>query len=312
MLFILYLSQLCKSELYDRLRGVYVDYKVSFVAVIISLVHINLSSANRAPIMPPQELSDLQSVLIGNVAKKLGFQDFRIQAEVGSEKGDNYLGIITNITVENEEKKLNFILKTSHSDEKFRDNMQISTIYEREIYVYEKLFPLLDNIQEEFKVKHTFKGHASSFGSYVDDTTESLIMEDIRDRGFKLWNRKLPMTSEHITAVVKEYARLHSLGMIMKNKKPELFKEVDVNMYEIWGSKPSDNDDRLRMFTGFITEKLFRVVGSDDTRTIEALKPHTDNLVDYYKFQVKKPEFKLAVLHGDCWCNNMMFRYKVS
>lgn len=256
------------------------------------------------------ELSDVQSAVISKIAKNFGFKEFEICAESGSEKGDNYLGIITTVAVRSGKKELHLVLKTSHSNEQFRAALGITRIYTREIYVYDVVLPTLDRTKEEFGFKHPFQAHTQLCGSYVGHDTECLVMEDLRIKHFKLWNRKVPMNPEHITAVLKEYAKLHSLGLALRIKNPQIFDGLVKNMGDVF-LEPDSRVQKIEEFTGNLAKKLLGIVKSNN-RAAEAIEFYTPKLLDYYVNELIRPEHKLAVLHGDCWNNNIMFKYKVN
>lgn len=257
-----------------------------------------------------QELSEVQSAVITRIAKGCGMEEFQISAQSGSEKGDNYMGIITTVTVKSGTVELHLVLKTSHSNEQFRNTMRISIIFSREIYVYETVFPIYRKIQEECRVKNPFYANAKLCGSYVGPNVECLVMEDLRTKHFKLWNRKVPMNPDHISAVLREYAKLHSLGFVANKKYPEIFNKFLTNMRDIFMEKDS-TFAKLNDFTSLMSAKILRIVEGNKSAT-EAMNRYASKLDDYYTNELTRSEHKLVVIHGDGWCNNIMFKYEVN
>lgn len=261
--------------------------------------------------MNMQGLSSGQATLIRNIAVNNSFSELDVHAKAGSQKGDNYMGIITSITLKNEEKEMSLVLKTSHSNEQYRNEAKIKEAFEREVYFYETILPELSDFQKQNKMPHPFEGFPTYFGSHVEDNMECLVMEDIRKLGYGMWNRKKAMDKSHIMAVVEEYAKLHSVSLAFSEKEPEIFNEMKKKMYDIYASGYFTNPEKLTHFVGKMMDKALNIA-EGHPRATQAIENFIPKIVDYYQNDLLDPDYHKVFVHGDCWCNNLMFLYNVS
>ncbi|CAG9824036.1 unnamed protein product [Phaedon cochleariae] len=254
--------------------------------------------------MTSVELSAEQSQLIEKIASDNDFTDHQVKAITGSVKGDNYLGKITSVTVEDGNRKLELILKSAHVGE-MRNQIPIHKAYMREIFVYEQVFAKFKEFQEEYRISEPFQSHPKLYATSDVEPRECLVMENLRESGYKLWNRKQLMNPEHISAVLKEYAKLHAVSFAMAEKKPEDFRKLaEVMKNHIW-----ENDKELT--ATYIRSVMNQVLGlfEDDPDTTEVLKAFEKRLLDLF-FDPSNDSENIVFDHGDCWCNNLMFGYE--
>ncbi|CAG9824034.1 unnamed protein product [Phaedon cochleariae] len=254
------------------------------------------------------ELTPGQRQLIDKIAKENGFKDHQVKAITGSAKGDNYLGVITSVTIEDGHNKLELVLKSSHVGE-IRNQVPIRKAYQREIFVYEQVFTKFKEIQEEYHISEPFESFAKLYGTCDTESSECLVMEDLRESGYKMWNRKVPMNPEHISAVLKEYAKLHAVSFAMKEKQPEAFEDLTQSMKKHIFDEYFHDAEKTTQFTDTVMGSIFRTF-LDDPVTTEALKGFKERLPDVFDEVFKQPAKEVVIDHGDGWCNNLMFQYE--
>ena len=134
-------------------------------------------------------------------------------------------------------------------------------------------------------------------------------MEDLRQRGYKMFDRRRGLDETHVTLVVRELARLHAASLLLQNKTPH----QDIRDKYPYLKKGMDyivrNFDAVRTFfednIKFSQEILYKVGGYEKvTAWIDTV---ITNFVDIFYEQMKCGEPKV-VCHGDCWYNNLLFR----
>ncbi|KAG5862957.1 hypothetical protein JTB14_000168 [Gonioctena quinquepunctata] len=129
------------------------------------------------------KLSVVQCNLISAVAQQNGFSEFKVKTDSGSAKGDNYLGIITKVTIENGERKLELILKSASLNDDFRNSTPIHDLFRREIHVYEAIFVELEKFQKNNHISNPFLGHAKFYGKCNEEGKECLVMANMIENG---------------------------------------------------------------------------------------------------------------------------------
>ncbi|XP_023012808.2 uncharacterized protein [Leptinotarsa decemlineata] len=254
-------------------------------------------------------LSEEQKKIIDSVARKNGFTgDFEVGACAGTAKGDNYLGDILRVSIKNDARKLEVILKSTLTSEALRKEVSMDNVFSREIYIYEKVFGEFKKFQDNFVISNPFSGHPKLYEASHKAGQECLVMENMVENGFKLWNRQIPMTPEHIKAVIVEYAKFHTVSLAMNHKNPDLFKDLTSGLKEHVFEADMSDPVKLQLYIDAILGNGYKALESEP-ELLDALKRLGKSLPEYFEVS-KDPKWNLVINHGDCWCNNLMFKYE--
>ncbi|XP_072377604.1 uncharacterized protein [Diabrotica undecimpunctata] len=259
------------------------------------------------------ELAKEHRALVDRIAIANGFTDYEIITTSGSNKGDNFLGILTAITIKNKEKSLDVILKTSETNKQVRDSTPFRDLYKREIFLYERVFEEFKKFQEEYNIEDRFESVPKFYLSFTEDELEGFVMENLKTQQYQMWNKKVPINPEHTKAVLIEYAKFHAVALAMKYKNPELFKDLTErgppNPYEISYQGDNEKVEQMKALITYSLSDSFKAI-KDNVVLIEYLKHYEQNLLPDAMSKLQGPEYKLVITHGDCWCNNFMFKYQ--
>uniref|UniRef100_A0A6P7GIV4 Uncharacterized protein LOC114338724 isoform X1 n=1 Tax=Diabrotica virgifera virgifera TaxID=50390 RepID=A0A6P7GIV4_DIAVI len=252
-----------------------------------------------------------QKELIDKVAKENGFSNYQVISNAGSSKGDNFLGIINAITVKNSDKTLNLILKSANTNEAFRNAAPLHEMYSREIYLYEQVFVEFKKFQDKHNIVDQFVSIPKAYICSAEVSKEALLMENLKTEGYKLWNKKNPMNPGHIKEVLKEYAKFHAISLAMKDKCPEKFNNLTSKVYDIIFDDNLDvnDEEKLQKFITSVMSNGYEAV-SGDAELTDCLKNVEGKIVNILSKVFKDEKYKLVLTHGDCWCNNFLFKYE--
>ncbi|XP_072379899.1 uncharacterized protein [Diabrotica undecimpunctata] len=259
------------------------------------------------------ELSKEQKELIDQVAKENGLSDYQVIVNAGSSKGDNFLGVINTITVKSGDKTLDLILKSAQTSEALRKAAPVHEIYGREIYLYNRVFEEFKKFEKEHNIKDPFNSRPKAYLCSSKNGHESLLMENLKSKGYKLWNKKNPMNPGHIKAVLKEYAKFHAISLAMKDKSPEQFSNLTSNISKdvFDESAAFSSDETLQQFITSVVNNGYEAL-ADDPELTDCIKNLEGRILDIYRNEIDKEKYKLVITHGDCWCNNFLFKYEDS
>lgn len=258
----------------------------------------------------------LQRLLLP-VLKELKVNDYKVETEEASVKGDNYLGQIIALklifrTELNEDVK-NLVFKSAPRDESTRVFAPIAKLYQREIYIYNTVLPAFEEFQRSRSVTKPFSSIVKCYNSTAEPGFEALLLQDLKAANFELWDRRILMDNPHVIAVLRELGRLHALSFAMRDQAPEDFKKLAGNLDNIFketvammktnesvSAQIKDVANMLRD-RGYIlqSEKFFGLSDQVD----EVLFTNSGASVD---------EPYSVIAHGDSWCNNFMFKRKVN
>ncbi|XP_066257513.1 uncharacterized protein [Euwallacea similis] len=229
--------------------------------------------------------------------------DFEI---VGStEKGDGYTGDIVFVEIKGKE-QYSVVVKSGKSSKEIREKLQVKHAYEREIFLYSVLVPKFKKLEKNLKIQEKFL--VKCFGTRMYDHQEVLFLENLKAQGYELHSKFESLNLNHLRLNFENYGRWHALSIAYKHKHPEDFKKLFEN-------KPCV----LTIFLPFIHsvavggENLNKHILETEGRT-DAIKLLKERLPEGYYESLKNicgvVEEYSVVVHGDCWNNNYMYKYK--
>lgn len=255
-----------------------------------------------------EAISEVHNNLIKKIAEENGFKYYTIEQYSKSAKGDNYVGQIISVRIKEKYKIFEVIVKRAPSSENVRKLFPVRDIFLHEIYVYEEVLPMFVKFQNESGMENIFESYPKLYGKCSNALEECLVLENLFANGYKHWNRKVPMNSEHISLVMNEYGKFHAVSFAMKKKNPELFKTLSEglrNVDKVQGEK--EMEDFLKA-TSVRLEKAIKGIPALEG----ALKRVMTDFKRYFFEEIVGSDEQLVITHGDCWCNNMLFKYEVS
>ncbi|XP_050500059.1 uncharacterized protein LOC126880304 [Diabrotica virgifera virgifera] len=245
------------------------------------------------------ELCSEQKVILEKVAKENGFKNYTIKSERASNTGDNFVGVLNRISIEENARKIAVIIKSTKSGvEKEIQNPRIPFL--REIYVYDQIFPTYAKFAKEFNIKDVFKAHCKCFGTCDEENKEYLVLEDMREHGFKMCSKYETMNSFHVEAVIREYAKFHSLALAMNTKRPEQFIKLTKGIFKDVPQQHRADVQKIQMLN------LYNAVKGDQLAT-DVVKKFENQLNEAIATDTND---YVVIIHGDTWCNNMLFKYE--
>ncbi|KAF5288628.1 hypothetical protein FQR65_LT11999 [Abscondita terminalis] len=243
-----------------------------------------------------------------NYLKNLGFTNYKIEVRSATKTGDNLLGNVVRVKVFTDDLELHLIFKSALQEEGIRQRFNIPKLYERESYIYSKVFKIFEEFQHE-KGFDIFKSYPKYYTHSLNLQNEYVIVEDMNAKNYKLHDRFKSMDYNHVMLVLQEYARLHALSFALRNQKPVLFEEI---------TKKSDEF----FLCSFTTETLAKI--NNKLKYVEDAFDMNSQKNAYNKFLILKRNFpyiaqnvmqskefgKYGVIrHGDSWNNNFLFQY---
>lgn len=258
---------------------------------------------------------------LNRIAQTEGFTNYLINYERGSNFGDGFVAEIVKATIKGsqlikgvqEDSQLVLVLKLPPENKARRETMGMN-VFEREVTAYNEILPMFQKFQSDKGLKPgqgfvSFpKCYYASFDKEKDEAV--IIMEDIRKKGFKMLNKYKTVDYPHAKAILETVAQFHGLSLAMKDQCPGVFDKYK-------GLKDAFAE-------GMVNDMMKTMTIASCQKAAEALEPHEEilkqkllafgeNIIDIVKSctngELAEP---YAVLnHGDCWINNMMFKYQV-
>lgn len=271
--------------------------------------------------MTVSELPEFVMALISDIAKSEGFTDYKTEYAPGSNHGDNFLGVLTTVTLSGSrnnnindtvgEEKLHLLVKLAPSNATRRNEFHSLEVFQRETLMYNKILPLFDDFQREkgLSEKERFTAYPKCYVAVADDEKDELvvIMEDLRPNGFSMWPKQEIVTIDHSYRVVEQLAKYHAVSYALKQQRPEVVEELQ-----------TCNDIMNDFFKSGAMATSFRVTiekiidSLEDKRHIAIMEELKENLEEiFYDCHGQGVNEPFAVLtHGDPHNNNILYRYE--
>ncbi|XP_068895352.1 uncharacterized protein [Tenebrio molitor] len=238
------------------------------------------------------------------------FREYEIEVHGKTGKADGYLGkvafvTVTGVTKAGHKKSLNLVIKSPSQSSTLREQIPIDEVFQKEIYIYDEVVTSLRAMLQDEKLENLLDFLPQCYATRKTITKELIILENLKFRGYDLYDRKIPMTQDHIQLVLQTYGRWHALSFALKKKRPEIFEKlvrdnVDMFCYYVMKVKV---DGPIFDFTEEVKEACDLL----DVKQLQFSRSDVSNI--FKNLFCEDPEFHV-ILHGDCWTNNLMFQYQ--
>ncbi|KAK3873154.1 hypothetical protein Pcinc_021792 [Petrolisthes cinctipes] len=142
----------------------------------------------------------------------------------------------------------------------------------------------------------------------MDKTKEVILLEDLRPQGYQMFDRRRGLDVAHITLILKELGRLHASSRLLQAKTPDQDLSVthDFLVPDIVADESMGYRDVFDRQLDQSIELLERFGGYE--RSIAWVKSLKLEFVKLMKKHLGRSKYN-GVCHGDCWNNNVLFRY---
>lgn len=258
---------------------------------------------------------------INDIATSQAFANISLALSRGCKLGDGFVGEIIKVTVSgtqnhSDDSKLVLIVKLP-PDSKIRREALGMKLFKREVFIYNHVLPVFAKFQQDKGLKPGVKGFYSYpkcyFAHYDEERDESaLIMEDIRDSGFKMENKNLPVQYSNAKTVMEKLAQLHGISLAMKDQQPEEFAKFK-ELRDVMSENQTMNKDLMEKMIKSSVEKAVATLGENEQKLKDKIIRVSDiAITEWERYFGENSEPYSVVNHGDCWINNMMFKYEVN
>ncbi|KAH8307819.1 hypothetical protein KR059_000320 [Drosophila kikkawai] len=259
--------------------------------------------------------------------KYVGIKSFEPVA--GLKPGENYSSIMLRLHFEVELKdhlieKVSYMLKTPHDFEMYREILKKNNMFVVERDVFLQVIPELEKMYQDAGLKVQFGAKAYE----IQAPDEYVLLQDLKPFGFKNVDRLEGLNMIHTKSVLKKLAqwhaasanRLHLKGPYTQNYlQPAYADSMKVNIEQVAQTLGKYFLKCLPLYEGY--EEYSEAVVSSFSRNLVPLEDLVNHLILQHKIQPKivdlmyamntpDPEDFNALNHGDCWTNNIMFRYE--
>lgn len=224
-------------------------------------------------------------------------------------KGDNYASVVSSVELDfdlnGNDESITYIVKINpcHGMESFEE--MTHTIFLKEAEFYIKLLPQLNGVLREHELSPLAVPECH-YGT-LEKKKELIFLEDLRPRGFKMFDRRKGLDVAHASLVLKELARLHAASLLLQKKDPEYSK--DTLLHRGWINMTDDGFGMLQVLEGVMDTgiMMLKKVGGYES-SITWAESTKSKLREIFEKQ-REPCKHQVICHGDAWNNNLLFKY---
>ncbi|XP_055913239.1 uncharacterized protein LOC129946895 [Eupeodes corollae] len=263
----------------------------------------------------------VRTALIEVIHSIIPTKNYALQLEEGSSKGDNYVGVVHRLNISYEEKesenvrkskKVGMFVKVPPTNIQRRNQFFARPCFLREALMYDEFLPLLAKFQQSKGINPEvdgFKEHAICYKSLSDELHEAIFMEDLGNKGFRMNDRFVDPSLEIVKLIMKALGKLHALSFALKDQCPDEFAKFR-DIEEIL----KRNDKFFVDYINGLKEMAIEALSNEgDEKYLQFFKSFIEKKPLYNRMTELTEGFRAepyAVMnHGDCWNNNILFKY---
>ncbi|KAI5636511.1 ecdysteroid kinase domain-containing protein [Phthorimaea operculella] len=253
-------------------------------------------------------MADAESILrdlMGKIADEHDFKNYELVIKPISSGGANYSSVLFLVTVKCPGKKdVELFAKVACMSEQMREALDGKKMYDLEVFFYTKLSKIYSSLELKANVSDEDRLVIPKFyGCKTDLYEETLILQNLTVEGFKLHDRREPVSWEYAASAIENLAKFHALSFAYEKENPEEFEE----MCKYLAATEYDDDAFTDMIDKQIEETLEIVKNTEyKPRVAKSLKELKGDAMQTFR----KPLGTKVICHGDFRPDNMMYREK--
>jgi thiamine kinase-like enzyme len=181
--------------------------------------------------------------------------------------------------------------------------------YKNEIYFYSEICPAFKKFENEHHILKPFDSVPEYITCDRQVGKEIIVFKDITKEGFELREKDLLLDDEHVRLIFKTYGHFHAISFCLKEQKPEEFERLSKSLSNIW-KKYTESGGLITILKSHLQTAYEALDSSKHADIMEKLKKYIENTLEIFSESLYYDGKYFGILHGDCWSNNMMFKYQ--
>lgn len=186
-------------------------------------------------------------------------------------------------------------------------------IYRIEHAIYRTVLPALKDFSKAKGVSYSPPTPLYISG-FNNDANDYLVLEDVREVGYRMEDKRLSLTLPQMEAVLKEFAKFHAISYaFLRHEGERIFEKGEDFGYLVHDSfeDGSDNDgpDMFDTLIQVYFEAAAEVMGKRLPQLKERIEKIVPNAWRIRKLANSDGRYFPTIMHNDLWVNNILFKY---
>ncbi|XP_015837331.2 uncharacterized protein LOC655292 [Tribolium castaneum] len=249
--------------------------------------------------------------VLDDAAKKLNLTNYSVNLNLTANKGDGFLGEFYKVSITDNETNLthHLVIKRAPTEAVRRTQDEIEEIYRNEIFFYTEVYPAFKQFEKEQHMCEAFDSIPEFVTCCKEPGRELLVFKDITKAGFELREKNLLLDDQHTRYIFKTYGHFHAISFCMKEQDCEKFETLTKSLKNIWllFAKRKAFRETLAKISEKVCESLDPI---KDSKIVEKYQNYKNNCTEIFEKSGHYEGKYSGIIHGDCWSNNMMFKYQ--
>ncbi|XP_066145025.1 uncharacterized protein [Euwallacea fornicatus] len=258
--------------------------------------------------MAPSEVNannDISDIL-EEVAKVQNIKNYKVVADSKMAVGDGFLSNFYKGHVIDRDSGNSFTVAIKKAP---KWEFNYAKVFGNEINFYSKVLPALKQLQREGGLSDPFDNAPEYFCSRSDDTNRFIALEHLHPKGYVLHDKKAYFNKSQLEFVFNLYGKLHGLSFVLRKQDIGKYEEIKAEYQDAF-ALITDSD----VSNDFLEKAIKNCLGDLDptsdifkvsSKIFENVIPTIQKAL-YYAGDYK------CLTHGDCWSNNMLFKFSES
>lgn len=265
-------------------------------------------------------LPDYIIELLDKIAKKEGFESYTYSTSAGSNHGDGFLAAMKRITVSGKRNGrddiLSLIFKLMPASAARREQFNSTKVFTREVTMYNKVLNIMNDFQIEkgLSAEDGFFEYPKCYGVIEDAANDrfALVMEDLKESGYEMFDKFKPSDYDHVKLFMESLGKYHAVSFALKDQRPGVFEQFK-DLEDIFGDQVNNSPEMMQAMFRHAYDRAILAFEDDiaKEKAVLALRKLKENFLhDLVNLPAGRKSEPFSVInHGDCWNNNLMFKY---
>lgn len=245
--------------------------------------------------------------MLKNAGEREDLQVYSFHVYKATRKGDNYFSVLDFVDVETSAGTFSLVIKWLPTSVVHRGMVAQFTMFDTEIDAYETIFPDFQRfIDSNCKSPFRIPVPRLFYSRRIKDQ-QMLILENVKYDGFSMGDKSKSLNREHCELFLQHLARFHATSYAIKT----------LTGYTVDPALHHDAFWKAEQTAQFLTATWEDVALL--CKALPEIKPYRKRMekkagtIYETVIQQRSPKEPLAVVcYGDCWTNNLLFRYEGS